>query len=208
VKTASNNAILATRDGRLVLSVSTTCDHCRPRSTWAATIVTFRPDGSDLRVYASGVRAGFGMAYYPATTDLFVSMNQRDDLGSRTPGDWLAVVRRGQRWGFPACYGQGGAVCTGVPQPTAVLDKHAAAGGVAIVTGQLGPGAGTAALVAEWQTGTVQRVALTRSGSTYRGSTSTFLTGLKNPLPVATTGDGGVLVGDWSTGIVYRIARR
>jgi glucose/arabinose dehydrogenase len=205
-KGASNNGILATPDGRLMLSVSTTCDHCTPKSKWAATIVTVRRDGSDLRLYASGVRAGYGLAYYPGTSDLFVSMNQRDDLGEQTPGDWLAVVKQGENWGFPACYGQGGAACTGVPEPTAVLDKHAAAGGVAIVTGQLGKTIGTSAIVAEWQAGIVQRVALTRSGSTYEGSVSTLLTGLKNPLPVATAPDGALLVGDWTTGIVYRIA--
>jgi hypothetical protein len=31
---------------------------------------------------------------------------------------------------FPACYGQGGTACIGVPQPAAVLDAHAAVGGM------------------------------------------------------------------------------
>ena len=70
-------------------------------------------------------------------------MNQRDDLGAKTPGDWLALVRQGQDWGFPGCYGQGGAACAGVPKPVAVLDPHAAAGGVAVLTSELG-GASTA----------------------------------------------------------------
>ena len=89
-------------------------------------------------------------------------MNQRDDLGARTPGDWLALVREGQSWGFPGCYGQGGAVCAGVPRPIAVLDKHAAVGGVAIVTGELGASVGTAAIVPEWSPGKVQQVSLDR----------------------------------------------
>ena len=33
-----------------------------------------------------------------------------------------------------------------------------------------------------------------------------FLTGLKQPVAVATAPDGAVLVGDWGTGTVYRIA--
>ena len=75
-------------------------------------------------------------------------MNQRDDLGARTPGDSLAIVEQGD-WGFPGCYGQGGTrapACRGARR----LDKHAAAGGVAVVTGQLGSSVGTAALVSEW----------------------------------------------------------
>ena len=93
-------------------------------------------------------------------------MNQRDDLRDATPGDWLAVVRDGQSWGFPQCYGQGGTVCKGVPQPIAVLDKHAAASDVTIVTGQLGATVGTAALVAEWAKGAVLRVPLAENGPT------------------------------------------
>jgi len=160
--------------------------------------VSFRPDGSDVRVYASRIRAGYGLAYFPGTSDLFVTMNQRDDLGSRTPGDWLALVRQGQDWGFPACYGQGGSACAGVPKQVAVLDTHAAAGGVAIE--------GTSAIVAEWQRGVVLRVALKRAGSGYTGAVTPFLTGLKNPLPVATTRGGALLVGDWATGKIYRIS--
>src|SRR5204862_7853684 len=94
-----------------------------------------QPDGTDLRVEASHIRAPINLAYRPGTSDLYVTMNQRDELGDNTPGDWLAVVRNGQSWGFPDCYGQGGPVCTGAPGPTAVLDKHAAATGLAIKAG-------------------------------------------------------------------------
>jgi hypothetical protein len=85
-----------------------------------------------------------------------------------------------------------------------VLDRHAAAGGVAIVHGELA-GGGAAAIIAEWQTGKVLRVALTKSGSTYeRAAAKTLLTGIKSPLPVAASASG-FLVGDWSTGVVYRL---
>ena len=76
-------------------------------------------------------------------------MNQRDDLGTKTPGDWLAVVRQGEAWGFPSCYGQDTAKCSSTPSPVAELDEHAAVSGVAIVTGQLGSTLGTGAAVAE-----------------------------------------------------------
>ena len=87
-------------------------------------------------------------------------MNQRNDLGAATPGDWLALVSARARLGVSACYGQAVRPAPGVPKPVAVLDKHAAVSGVAIVTGQLGPTVGTAALVAEWTLGKVQQVAL------------------------------------------------
>jgi glucose/arabinose dehydrogenase len=201
----SNEMVLGP-DGRILMGISAPCDHCVPTSKWSAAIVSFLPDGGDLRTYASGIRAPVGLLYYPHTSDLFVTINQRDDLGAQTPGDWLTVVGLGQAWGYPSCYGQGGAVCANTPQPTAVLDKHAAVIGLAIVTGQLGPTVGTSAVVAEWAVGKVQRVVLSRVGSTYTGSVSPFLTGVHNPVPVLLGPDGALLVGDWATGTIYRIS--
>ena len=206
VDVGESNGMALAPDGRIVLGISSPCDSCEPTLAQSAAVVSFLPDGSDLQVVASGIRAPVGLTYFPGTDDLFVTMNQRDDLGDATPGDWLAVVDQGQNWGFPACYGQGGDACAGTPSPVAVLDEHAAVSGVAITTGQLGPAVGTSALVAEWATGTVERVALSTDGSTYTGTVSTFLTGLTNPVPLITTVSGTLLVGDWSTGTIYEIA--
>jgi glucose/arabinose dehydrogenase len=201
----SANGLVLSRQGRLVLGVSAPCDACTPTSDYAAAVISFLPDGGDLRVEASGIRAPVGLAYYPGTDDLFVTMNQRDDLGDATPGDWLAVVRSGQAWGFPDCYGQGGSACVGVPAPVAELDAHAAVSGVAVVTGELGDAVGNAAIVAEWATGKVLRVSLTAAGDTYTGVVEPFLTGLTKPVPVVLAPDGSVLVGDWGSGTIYRV---
>ena len=203
-----NNLLVMGRNGRFLMGITATCDHCTPSSRYAGSIVSFRPDGSGLRLYASRIRAPFGLAYMPGTSDLFVSMNQQDDLGKRTPGDWLTLVREGEDWRFPGCYGQGGSSCAGVPSPTAVLDAHAAVGGVAITTGQLGARVGTAAIVPEWQLGKVQQVALRRTASGYEGTVTPLLRGIKNPLAVTLTPGGSLLVGDWSTGTIYRLIAR
>src|SRR5262249_54003151 len=110
-----------------------------------------------------------------------VTMNQRDDLGDATPGDWLARVTEGSAWGFPDA---------STEKPIAELDQHAAVAGVAML--------GDDVIVAEWATGKVVRV-------TPSGTASQFVTGLKNPVAVATAPDGAVLVSDWSTGAVYRV---
>jgi glucose/arabinose dehydrogenase len=205
VSGGENNLLVMAGDGRFLMGISATCDHCVPTSRFSGSIVSFRPNGSDLRLYASRIRAPFGLSFFPGTSELFVTMNQQDNLGAQTPGDWLAVVGEGQDWRFPGCHGQGGAACTGAPTPTAVLDKHAAVGGVAIVTGQLGASAGTSAIVPEWELGKVQRVALSRSGSTFEGTVTPFLTGIKNPLAIVLAPDRSLLVGDWATGTIYRI---
>lgn len=202
------NGLALSPDGRLMLGISASCNACTTTSTYDATVISFRPDGGDVRVEASGIRAPVGLAYVPDTADLLVTMNQPDDLGDATPGDWLAVVTTGQTWGFPDCYGQGGAACVGVPEPLAVLDTHAAVSGVAVVTGGLGASIGTSALVAEWATGKVMRVALEGDGSTASAATvEPFLTGLEQPVPLATAPDGALYVGDWGSGTIYRVAR-
>jgi glucose/arabinose dehydrogenase len=200
-----NNGIVALPGGRLAMGISAACDHCVSHSRWSGAIVSFRPDGSDERVYAAGIRAPFGLVLDAASGALLVSMNQRDDLGSRTPGDWLALVRAGQRWRFPGCYGQGGEACAGVPAPVAVLDEHAAAGGVAVAPHLAGVRV-RAALVSEWERGSVLEVPLKWTGAGYaKVLARSLITGFEHPLPVATAPDGSLLVGDWGSGIVYRI---
>ena len=182
---AGTTRIVALPDGRLAMGISAACDHCVSRSRWSGTIVSFRPDGSGVRLYASGIRAPFGLAYDQATGALLTSMNQRDDLGAKTPGDWLALVREGQNWRFPGCYGQGGSACRGVPEPLAVLDKHAAAGGVAIVSGQLGERRRPCR--AGERVGAGRRRARAAAplgrGLCERHGQSPLLTGFKHPLP-------------------------
>ncbi len=203
--TGEVNGIALGADGRLYVGISASCDSCTPSDAYSASVVSFLPDATDLEVFATDIRAAVGLAFFPGTNDLFVTMNQRDDLGAKTPGDWLALVRHGQSWGFPSCYGQDTAQCSALPEPVAVLDKHAAVSGVAIVTGQLGTSVGTGAVVAEWVTGKVELVRLTASSSGYTGKTTTFLTGFTNPVPVLLDGNGALFVGDWTTGRIYRI---
>ena len=61
---------------------------------------------------------------------------------------------------------------------------------------------GGTAFVAEWQVGRVLAVPLTGA----RATATPFLTGIRNPLALATTPDGALLVGDWGTGKIYRVA--
>ena len=203
--TGEVNGITVGGDGRLYVGISAPCNSCTPTEAYSASIVSFLPDGSDLQVFARDIRAAIGLEFFPGTDDLFVTMNQRDDLGSKTPGDWLAVVQAGESWGFPSCYGQDTAKCSAVPSPVAELDRHAAVSGVAIVTGQLGSSLGTGAAVAEWVTGKVQWVQLTASDGGYTGKTTAFLSGFENPVPVMLAGDGTLFVGDWTSGKLYRI---
>ncbi len=188
-------------DGRIRVGISAPCDSCDPDSQWAASVVSLLPDGTDARVESAGIRAPVGLAYVPGTYSLLITMNQRDDLGDATPGDYLAEVTSGQDWGFPACYGQGGSDCAGVPKPISELDKHAAISGVAVVSESTGP----VAYVAEWATGKVMMVRMEGQPGRYSGKATTFVSGIQSPVPVIASGGNALLIGDWYSGTVYRV---
>jgi glucose/arabinose dehydrogenase len=202
-----NNTLVVAPDGRMLMGISAPCDHCTPSNPDSAAIISFLPDGSDMQMYASRIRAPVGLAFEPGTNQLLVTMNQRDDLGARTPGDWLALVNPGQSWGFPSCYGQGGSVCVGVPHPLASLDKHAAVSDVAVVNGQLGV-VGSAALVAEWADGVVQEVSLATTASRSEAAVTPYLRGVQRPVALLVSAQRMLYVGDWATGRIYRVDDR
>ena len=74
------------------------------------------------------------------------------------------------------------------------------------MTGQLGDSIGTAAIVAEWMLGKLVIVPLDAASPATASTASDFITGLSNPVPVITGADDAIYIGDWTTGIVYRVA--
>jgi glucose/arabinose dehydrogenase len=56
------------------------------------------------RVYASGLRNPVGMAWEPQSGALWVSVNERDELGSDLVPDYMTAVREGGFYGWPYSY--------------------------------------------------------------------------------------------------------
>ena len=70
-----------------------------------ADILAFNPDGSGMRVYASGIRnAGGGLAINPKTGQLWCSVNERDALGDNLVPDYITHVEQGGFYGWPWWY--------------------------------------------------------------------------------------------------------
>lgn len=192
-------------DGRLYLGSGTTCDVCRERDRRSGAILSFRRDGSDVRVLARGLRNPFGLVFDGKT--LYVSDNGRDDLGPEEPAETIVRLERGADYGWPRCWAswrlrtlQGS--CRGVKRPFAYLEPHSSANTLAVWRGSL--------VVAEW--GQYLR---TRWGRKLvrvdrrTGRSSTLATGFEHPLGLAVEPrGGGLLVGDWGRGVVYRIRKR
>ena len=70
-----------------------------------ADILVMNPDGSNLRVYAYGIRnAGGGLAINPRTGELWCSVNERDGLGDNLVPDYITHVQAGGFYGWPYYY--------------------------------------------------------------------------------------------------------
>jgi glucose/arabinose dehydrogenase len=76
-----------------------------PEEKNRADILEFNPDGSDMRVYANGIRnAGGGLAINPKTGELWCSVNERDGLGDNLVPDYITHVEEGGFYGWPWWY--------------------------------------------------------------------------------------------------------
>ncbi|HUI41893.1 MAG TPA: sorbosone dehydrogenase family protein [Terriglobia bacterium] len=75
-----------------------------PEEFHRANILEANPDGSDLRVYAWGIRNPVGIAVNPNTGELWCSVNERDELGDDLPPDYITHVREGGFYGWPWYY--------------------------------------------------------------------------------------------------------
>lgn len=69
-----------------------------------ADILVANPDGSNLRVYAWGIRNGSGLAINPRNGQLWTSVNERDELGDNLPPDYITHVQEGGYYGWPWYY--------------------------------------------------------------------------------------------------------
>lgn len=57
-----------------------------------------------LTTFASGTRNPVGVALYPGTNDLYVTVNERDGLGDGLPPDYLAKLKQDDFLGWPYAY--------------------------------------------------------------------------------------------------------
>jgi glucose/arabinose dehydrogenase len=69
-----------------------------------ADVLQFNPDGSAMRVFASGLRNCVGMAINPGDGNLYCSTNERDGLGDNLPPDYITHVQDGGFYGWPWYY--------------------------------------------------------------------------------------------------------
>ncbi len=101
-------------DGSLLTSVGSSCNVCHEKDWRRAKVLVSNSDGSDLRVFASGLRNAVFMALHPFTKEVWVTEMGRDLLGDDLPPDEINIIEEGdpstefraRNYGWPICYGK------------------------------------------------------------------------------------------------------
>ena len=100
--------LLASRDGKKIYvtvgSSSNVAEHGIEYEKRRANILEINPDGSDERVFASGLRNPVGLAWVPGTNVLWTAVNERDELGDELVPDYATSVKEGGFYGWPYAY--------------------------------------------------------------------------------------------------------
>jgi glucose/arabinose dehydrogenase len=92
-------------DGRLYVSIGSTCDACIEKNEKNGTIMSMNADGSDQKIVARGLRNAVFFDWNPVTGEMFATEMGRDTLGDVTPPDEVDVIKEGANYGWPYCYG-------------------------------------------------------------------------------------------------------
>jgi len=197
-----------------------------------ANVLEYNPDGSAMRVFASGIRNPVGLAFEPKTHQLWTATNERDMLGENLVPDYTTHIEDGGFYGWPWYY-MGKNHDPRLPDshpdwrsrmltPDVLIQAHSAPLGFAFYTGSQFPteyhGDQFLALHGSWnrkeRTGyEVVRVPLHGKGQA-TGEYQDFLTGFVTPegkvwgrpVGIAVAKDGSLLVSDDGTGIIWRVS--
>jgi glucose/arabinose dehydrogenase len=196
-----------------------------------ADILVANPDGSNLQVYATGIRNGSGLTVNPQTGEVWTSVNERDEIGDNLPPDYVTHVQEGGFYGWPWYY-TGGHPDPRFPGkhpelkdkaivPDVLLEPHNASLGLVFYEGNQFPDQYRGQLfVAEhgsWnrsiRTGYEVIMAFMKDGHA-TGSYEDFLTGFVlpdgncwgRPVGVAVAQDGSLIVTDDGSNSVWRVS--
>jgi glucose/arabinose dehydrogenase len=225
----STRTVAVLQDGRILVSVGSSCNVCWEDDPRRAAILVADADGSNAHVLMRGLRNAVGVTVDPVTGTAWATNNGRDLLGDDQPPETLYRVDDGADAGWPRCHagtlvdpefgtqpdpttGQVG--CDRAVAPAATFQAHMAPLGMAIW--------GDDAYIAfhgSWNRSTKVGYEVRRlrwSGDGPAGPDEPFLTGFLDDANGDSTGrpaglivgsDGALYVSDDKAGAIYRVTR-
>lgn len=215
-------------DGYLYVTIGSSCNVCVEEEPYRSEMLRMKPDGTDVSVFATGLRNSVGFDWSPVTGALYATDNGRDLLGDDAPHCELNLVEVGADYGWPYAYddkqpdpdfGPGNEDKVNASRPMLHgFGAHRAPLGIRFLNPELSPsGYEHAALVAlhgSWNRSTlagykVVSVHVAEDGSVTQRD---FLTGFEKdedvigrPVEITQGPDGGIYVSDDYSGTIYKI---
>ena len=222
-------------DSAMYVAIGSTCNICVEKSPQRAAVMRFDENGANGRVFASGLRNAVGIAMNPATKQIWVTQNERDNLEpdhEDLPPEEINILQDGGDYGWPYCYGNRvpspdpdfnePARCARTIPPALEMQAHSAPLGITFLDRAtvLPPEWRGDALVAfhgSWNrsTPTGAKVVRVRVRDGKPVSYEDFITGWQGPngrrwgrpADVMVYRDGSLLISDDAAGAIYRVTR-
>lgn len=93
-------------DSKLYISLWSTCDVCNEQDDRIASIYRIDMDWSNFEKVSSGLRNSVFMATNPIDGSIWATEMGRDNLWDNIPPDEINIIKDGNDYGWPICYGQ------------------------------------------------------------------------------------------------------
>jgi len=94
-------------DGKLYISVGSTCNACPEPNEQHATMLWADADGTNIEIFAKGLRNTIGYDWHPETGDFWGMDHNIDMLGDNEPHEELNKIVEGRFYGWPYIYDDG-----------------------------------------------------------------------------------------------------
>jgi glucose/arabinose dehydrogenase len=214
----TRNIVFNRAGTKLFVAVGSASNNNAGEDCRRAAVLEMNPDGSGMRIFASGIRNPVGLTLQPGTDIPWVAINERDMLGDDLVPDYATSVKDGGFYGWPYSYigsnpdpryiGAFPELVSKAIVPDVLIPAHSAALGIAFYTGTQFPqkyrGGAFVALHGSWNRSTAAgyKVAFFPFTNGKAGPLEDFLTGF-----LASDGLGGTPIQAWGRPVGVQMAR-
>ena len=101
------NRTLAVRNGKIYITVGSTCNACDESNLENATILTTDTNGQNRKIYASGLRNTIGFGWHPVSGKMFGMDHGIDWLGDNEQMEELNEIVENAKYGWAYVYADG-----------------------------------------------------------------------------------------------------